>query len=311
MIGEIRTELRFAWRSLVLPALLVLAAVFALLNVVNTAQLVQNDYSLVQHTRAEYAENHKDFAADLRKPVVITDEAGGQTISNLARYDYDTMVAAKQAISPASTVTETLKYFGFLLFPAFFFLLGLWMSTSQRRHRVEKATFVRAGTVRTLAARQLALLVCAAVTVLVIEVIDVVARSIAQAQLASRIPFDVFVPLGTQPPQDPDAQWGVILLVVLFFGWGGITIGAFVGSFAIPGLVFLIWDFVVPILGAHDPRNWFIVLAHGVFRYDTGFQLAPSVPLALPIALVVAVVATVVISGVGYLGIRIRNPLAT
>ena len=311
MIDEVRTELRLAVRSFVLPVFLVLAAVFAILNVVNTSSLVQSDYALVQHTRAEYAANHMDFAADLRKPVVITKQNGGESISNLARYDYDTMVAAKEAISPASTVPETLKYFGFVIFPAIFFLLGLWMLTSQRRHHLEKATLVRAGTVKTIAARQVSLLVCAIAIIAVVELVDVIARSIAQAVLAHSIPFAVFEPLSAQPVQDSWAQWGVILVVVLFFGWGGIAVGAFAGVFAVPGIVFLGWDFIVPILGPNDPRNWFIVLAHGVFRYDAGFQLAPSVSLALPLALSATLVTTIALAGLGYLGIRIRNPLAT
>lgn len=311
MIGEVRSELRLAWRSFVLPAFLILAAIFAILNVSNTAETVRADYSLVQHTKAEYAANHLDFAAALHKPAVITTQGGAQSVSNLARYDYDTMATVTLAISPASTVPETLKYFGFLLFPAFFFLLGLWMSTSQRRHNVEKATIVRAGTARTVTARQLALLVCAAGVIAVVEVVDVIGRSIAQALLARDIPFAAFVPLSPAPAQNPLAQWGVILLVVLFFGWGGIAVGAFSGVFAIPSLVFLAWDYVVPILAVHDPRNWFTVLGHSVFRYDTGFQLATPIPLPPTIALVAVVAATLAIAAVGYLGIRIRNPLAT
>jgi len=311
MIAETRMELRLAWRSFVLPALLVLCALVAVLNVVNTAQVVRSDYSLLQHTRAEYAANHLDFAADLRKPVVVTTNGGQQSITNLARYDYDTMATAAAAMSPASTTTESLKYFGFLIFPAIFFLLGLWMSTSQRRHHLEKATLVRAGTARTLAARQLALIVSAVAVVAVVELVDAVSRVITQASLSAQIPLGVFVPLSPSPTQNPWAQWGVILLVVLFFGWGGITVGAFAGVFAIPAIVFLVWDYVVPIFASQDPRNWFTVLGHGVFRYDTGFQLTAAIPIGVPIALIAAVVTTIALGGIGYLGIRIRNPLAT
>jgi hypothetical protein len=311
VIAEVRTELRLAWRSFVLPALLILCALIAVLNVANTAQLVRSDYSLLQHTRAEYAANHLDFAADLRKPVVVTTHGGQQSITNLARYDYDTMATAATAMSPASTMTESLKYFGFLIFPAIFFLLGLWMSTSQRRHHLEKATLVRAGTARTMAARQLALVASGVVVIAVVEFADVIARAITQAVLSAHIPLAAFAPLSPAPAQNPWAQWGVILLVVLFFGWGGITVGAFAGVFAIPGLAFLVWDYVVPIFAAHDPRNWFAVLGHSVFRYDTGFQLTAAIPLGVPFALVAVFVATVLLGAIGYLGIRIRNPLAT
>jgi hypothetical protein len=67
----------------------------------------------------------------------------------------------------------------------------------------------------------------------------------------------------------------------------------------------------VPFLGAGDPRNWFVVLGHGAFDYSSGFQLAPSLPLAVPIALGAPLVGAVVFLALGYGGIRIRNPLAT
>jgi hypothetical protein len=311
VIAETRTELRLAWRSFVLPGVLILCALIAVLNVSNTSQLVRSDYSLLQHTRAEYAANHLNFAADLRKPVVVTTNGGQQSITNLARYDYDTMATAATAMSPASAEPESLKYFGFLIFPAIFFLLGLWMSTSQRRHHLEKATLVRAGTAKTLAARQLALVASAVAVIAVVELADVIARAIAQASLSAQIPLSVFAPLSPVPAQNPWAQWGVILLVVLFFGWGGIAFGAFAGVFAVPGLVFLVWDYVVPIFAVHDPRNWFAVLGHSVFRYDTGFQLTAPIPLGEPVALVAVLVTTVALGAIGYLGMRIRNPLAT
>ena len=311
MIAEVRTLLRLAWRSFVLPAMLILCALFAVLNVVNTAQVVRNDYALVQHTKAEYAANHLDFAADLRKPVTVTTNGHEQSVTNLARYDYSTMAAATIDISPTSTVAESLKYFGFLIFPALFFLLGLWMSTSQRRHHVEKATLVRAGTRRAMAARQVALVCCAVVILAVVELVDVVARSIAQASLAGEIPFAAFAPLTPLAVQNPYAQWGVILLVVLFFGWGGIAVGAFAGVFAIPAIVFVVWDYVIPIFLVHDPRNWFAVLGHSVFSYNVGFDLTAPIPLAAPIALAAVVVVALGLGAFGYLGIRIRNPLAT
>jgi hypothetical protein len=89
------------------------------------------------------------------------------------------------------------------------------------------------------------------------------------------------------------------------------VVGATVGVFAAPAVLFLIWDLVIPFLGPNDPRNWFVVLGHGAFNYSSGFQLAPAIPLAVPLALTAALAGAVVLLGLGYLGIRIRNPLAT
>jgi hypothetical protein len=310
-LSQVRVELRLIWRGFVLPVCLIICALLAVGNVANTANSVRADYALVQHTRAEYAANGMDFAADLKKPAKVTTSGDEQSVTNLARYDYDTMAAAIIAISPASSVTESLKYFGFLLFPLVFFLIGLWLATGQRRYRLEKVTLVRVGTAATVAARQLTLLVVAAVVTATVLLVDVIARAIATSVLSAQLPFAAFSPLSPQPTQNPLAGWGVIALVVLFFGGAGLAVGAFAGVFAIPAIVFLIWDYVVPFLGAHDPRNWFDVLGHSVFSYASTFELSPAIPLAVPIALAAAVVGAVILLALGYLGIRIRNPLAT
>ena len=311
VLSQMRVELRLVWRGFVLPVCLIICALLAVGNVANTANSVHADYGLVQHTRAEYAANGMDFTADLRKPAKVTTTGDEQSVTNLARYDYDTMASAIIAISPASSVTESLKYFGFLLYPLVFFLIGLWQATGQRRYRLEKVTLARTGTVATVAARQFSLLIVAAIVTATILLVDVIARAVATAVLAAQLPFAAFAPLSPQPPQNPLAQWAVIALVVLFFGGAGVAVGGFSGVFAIPAIVFLIWDYVVPFLGAHDPRNWFDVLGHAVFSYSSAFELSPAIPLAVPIALAAAAVGTVILLGLGYLGIRIRNPLAT
>jgi hypothetical protein len=310
MIRETAFELRIMWRSFVLPLMLVLVAVLAVANAMNAADSVRSDYVQVEHTRTEYAANGMDFMADLKRSPDVTTEGGDQSIGNLARYDYDVAANAIVAISPTSAVDEALKYFGFLIYPLLFFLLGLWSATSQRRYRLEKVTLVRAGSARTTAARQLALLAAAAIIIGITLIADVVTRSIEYSILAGQIPFDVFRPLTAAPVANPAAQWGVILLVALFFGGGGIAAGAITGVFAIPALVFLAWDLVIPIVWVHDPRNWFAVLGHAVFTYSPSFQLAQPVPLALPIALAAGTASAVVLLALGYVGIRLRNPRA-
>jgi len=309
--SQVRVELRLLWRGFVLPICLIIFALLAVANAENSANALRSDYALVQHTRAEYRANGMNFAADLKKPAIVTTKGGEQSVSNLARYDYDTMATAVIAMSPASSVTETLKYFGFLLFPLAFFLIGLWLATGQRRYQLEKVTLVRAGPAITVLARQLTLLVVAAIVVATLLVVDVITRAIATTVLSSQLPLAVFTPLSPPPAQNSFAQWGVVLLVVAFFGGAGVAVGAFAGAFAIPAIVFLIWDYILPFLGSHDPRNWFDVLGHSVFSYATVFELAPSIPLAPPVALGAALAGTIVLTGLGYVGIRIRNPLAT
>jgi hypothetical protein len=311
IVTAARLEFQLLWRGIILPVCLVVCALFAVLNVASEASAVHTAYAQVLHTKAEYRANGMNFDADLRKPAVVVVRGDEQTVTNLARYDYDGMADSIVALSPSSSVSESLKYFGFIFFPVLFFLLGLWMSTVQRRYRLEKVTLTRTGTARTIAARQLALVVAAVAVVVTVIAVDAVSRSIATAVVSTQLPFGDYPPLSVAPPQNVAAQLGVVLLVVLFFGGGGILVGAITGVFAVPVIVFLGWDLVVPFLGANDPRNWFVVLGHAVFDYGGGFQLAPAIPLAEPVAFVAALGGAALVLALGYGGIRLRNPLAT
>jgi hypothetical protein len=306
-----RGELRLLWRGFVLPVVLIVCALFAVGNVLNQTTAVRADYALVQHTRAEYRANGMDFQADLAKPAKVVTQGDEQTISNLARYDYDTMASAIVALSPTSTVSEVLKYFGFIFFPVLFFLLGLWMSTVQRHYHLEKVTLTRAGPFVTVGARQLALLISAAAVVVVVLVVDAVSRAVATGIQSSQLPFASYPPLSSGAVRSPLAEWGIALLVIAFFGAAGIAVGSLTGVFAIPAILFLIWDLVVPFLGPDDPRNWFVLLGHSVFDFGSGFQLAPAIPVAGAIALLGTAGGSVVLVVLGYLAIRVRNPLAT
>jgi hypothetical protein len=311
IVAQARVELWLLWRGFVLPAALVICALMAIANVTNDAGTVRADYALVQHTRAQYAANGMDFAEALKRPAVVTTTGGEQSVSNLARYDYDTMASAVLAISPASSVTEVLGYFTFLIFPLAFFLIGLWLATGQRRYGIEKVTLVRTGANTTIAARQLAVIAAATLVIAAVLLVDVIARTIVSSALAGQLPLRAFHPLAAASTQNVASQWGLAALTVLFFGGAGIAVGTFAGVFALPALVFLVWDYVVPFLGAHDPRNWFDVLGHSVFSYTGAFALSPGIPLAQPVALAAASGGTVALLALGYVGIRIRNPLAT
>ena len=310
-VSGVRLELRLLWRGLVLPICLAVCALFAIANVGNQVDAVHSDFALVQHTRAEYQANGMNFEADLRKPAQVVTKGNEQSVTNLARYDYDTMAASIIALSPASTAPESLKYFSFIFFPVIFFLLGLWMSTVQRRYSVEKSRLARSGSARVIAARQLTLLVAAVGAVVTVLVVEVIGRAIAYGAVSASLPFADYPPLSPPPVQDGWAQWGIVLLVVAFFGSAGILVGAVVGVFAVPAVVFVIWDLVIPFLGPGDPRDWFAVLGHAAFNYSSGFQLAPAVPIAMPIALAASFTGAVGLLALGYVGIRIRNPLAT
>lgn len=303
-----------AWRSFALPGVLVVCALLAIANVNNQVDSVRNDYAQLQQTKANYRTNGMDFESDLRKPAHVVTRGNEQTVDNLARFDYDNFTDAVAALKPASSLTETLYFFCFVFFPALFFLSGLWLSTIQRRYRFEKVSLVRLGATRTVLSRQLAMLVTSAVVLVVVVGVEVVARAIGSTVIGASLPVTAHPPLGPAPLENVGAQLALLLLVTVFFGGAGITVGALFGVLALPAIAFLLWDLVIPFLGSGDPRNWIVILglnAFGKRSNDGGYHLPAALPLAEPLALGLAVGCAIVLAALAYFCSRIRNPLAT
>ncbi|WP_213814253.1 hypothetical protein [Glaciihabitans sp. dw_435] len=314
MIRQTRLEMWLLWRSWVLPVALLLTAIVATATVVNGAHAVRANHAMLEHTKREYAANGLDFAADLRRPVTVETDGlapGEASVGNLARYDYDRLAASVSAMSPTSALSETLKGFGLLVLPLVAFMLGLWSATVWRRHGLEKVTLVRAGPVATVAGRQVAVVVASALVVATAVMVDATGRAIARATLSRDLPLGDFAPLTAAPPAHPLAQVGAIVLVILFFGGAGVATGAVVGSFALPALLFLAWDYVLPILVVHDPRNWFAALGHEVFTYSSAFELAQPLPIEPVLAGACALASTILLGGVAQFASSRRNPRAT
>ena len=308
--AQVRNELVVLVRTWALPVAVIVALALTLGNVLNGVNAVTTSVAQLTQTRAMYAENGMDFEAALRAPVTVTGSGSMSEIDNFARYDYDTLVAAVAALRPEATVNETLGYLSFVLFPALFFLLGLWLSTVQRARGFEKTTLVRVGPRRMVLARQSAVVVAGLAVTGVSVTIDVVARGVARVAVERVASFEQYPPLHPLPESAVGQQLVVCALVVVCCGWAGIATGALAGSFAIPAIVFVAYNYVVPVLVAWDPRNWLLVLGHGAFEPSPGFTMATSVPMDGLLALI-AVVIGAIVAGLGaQVATRARNPLA-
>jgi hypothetical protein len=282
-------------------------------NVNNRVNDLRADYALVQHTRAEYRANGESFTAALAQPAKVVTKGDEQTVTNLARFDYDNLSNAIVDLSPSNTVSDSLYFFSFVLFPLIFFFLGLWMSSIARRYRFEKSLIVRNGTAVTVAARQAALIAAALVVLGVVLVVEGISRGIASSTLAQQLPLHSYPPLGPAAHPDIGGQWLLAALIIVFFGGAGILVGSVIGVFGVPAILFLVWDMLVPFLGPGDPRNWFVVLGHAVYRTSGGggVELALALPLAQPLALTFSIGGAGLVVVLGYVGIGIRNPIAT
>ncbi len=303
-----------AWRSFALPGLLVVCALLAIANVNNQVQSVRNDYVVLQQTKADYRTNGMDFERDLGRPAHVVTRGDEQSVTNLARFDYDNLTNAVAALKPASALSETLYFFCFVFFPALFFLSGLWLSTIHRRYRFEKVSLVRLGTTRTVLSRQLAMLATAAIVVIVVLAVEALARTIGSNSISGSLPLAAYPPLEPAAVENVGAQLALLLLVTVFFGGAGVAVGQLLGVLALPAIAFLLWDLVIPFLGAGDPRNWIVVLgldAFGSRGNDGGYRLPSALPLAEPLALALTIGWGVGMIALAYFCVRIRNPLAT
>jgi hypothetical protein len=157
-------------------------------------------------------------------------------------------------------------------------------------------------------------LVISGIVLVVVLGVEMVARAIGSTAISASLPLSAYPPLGSALVENVGAQLALVLLVTVFFGGAGIAVGALLGVLALPAIVFLLWDLVIPFLGPGDPRNWLVVLglnAFGNHGNDGGYHLPSALPLPEPLAFVLAVGCGLVLAALPYLGIRMRNPLAT
>jgi hypothetical protein len=85
------------------------------------------------------------------------------------------------------------------------------------------------------------------------------------------------------------------IVVALFFTCVGLSLGLVFRRALAPALVFVVWNTMVPMLGAWDPRNLWSLIGHRVFRLEGVFVLSPSIETSLAGA--VAALSVIVLSG--------------
>jgi len=310
MIGEIRLALRLLWVTGPLPLILGIVAALAALNVFSGVNAAYQSQAQFDRTVDAYAQAGDDLGAALREPAGVSESGGSMMVENTARFDYDQLAAALQSLLPFNAVDEALKFQALLVFPAALFVLALWLSTAPRRYGFEKVILVRAGVATTTASRQVTVAVAALLMSAIAVVVDLLGRTVAWAVVSRDIDFAAFPPLEELPEHNPLAQAAVVLAVALFFGWAGLAVGAATGVFIVPTIVFLAWDYVLPILVPHDPRNWFTVLAHGAFDFTSTFALRPALPVDTPIVIAAVAGIIVVLGAAVYPLAGLRNPRA-
>jgi hypothetical protein len=310
-VGAVRTQVVLQWKSYVIAVLVALVLALTVANVANSFGAVHDNYRELLQTKAQYAANGMNFAADLAKPAKIVNVDGGQGTSNIARSDYDALSHSIDAMSPGQGPTEVLKYLGIFLFPAIFFLFGAQVASYGNKFRTEKLAVVRLGVFRSMLANQASVLVFILIVAIASVLSDVISRAIYGAVLSSQLP------VGKYPDLSPFGvtNWLVaapmLLLVWVFYGTLGYFFGTLFKGVAVPAIIFIAYNYVLPVFGVFDPRSWVANLARGFFDYSTG-SFAIFQPQAISAGACLALLAGVTcIAWVGSLVIATRrNPLA-
>ncbi|MGG5251951.1 ABC transporter permease, partial [Neobacillus sp. SM06] len=95
-------------------------------------------------------------------------------------------------------------------------------------------------------------------------------------------------------------QYLLALLVCFIFATIGFYIGILFKGFIVPSLIFVIYDFIIPIMGKLDPRNLISILGHKVFNFQGRMKLFEPIDLPIPFVFLLLLTFMVFCSVIAY-----------
>mgnify|MGYP001592346668 CR=1 FL=1 len=272
-LRETRREFRWITSSrlvlVIAGAVLAITAWGALSGATSALNLVDQ----FQSTLHDYQENGEDIAKALATPSEVSGTPEQQNITNPLRYDLDQAVQGLTQVTGMGAVASTLSLSALVFFPVVGFALGLFMGTHDTRSGSIAFRWPQSGLRGIATSKPLALLL----TMLMIGV-----ATAALSAAASLITTPIIIgqadsllePFSVDGPSF-SRTFAILLLSVLIgtaLACFGLLVGVVTRNRTISLTSFVLLYFLVPMLGAADPRNMISLAGNGVFYFVGQFR---------------------------------------
>lgn len=282
-LQETRREFRWIISSragvALVGAALISSAWAAVAGVSSTLALVNQFRATLQLLK----ENGEDVTKALATPSVVTGDPSQQAISNPLRYDLDQAVQALTQVSGTGAVASAMSLAAFLFFPLIGFALGIFMATHDVKSGSIAFRWAQSGWKSVTVSKPLAAVTAMAVLGVLTAVFSTVGALIT-APIVAGMSEDLASFAQPGPSVSQTVATGLIaVLVGIVSAAAGLLVGTLTRNRTFTLTAFALAYFLLPMLGAWDPRNMIplagtdVLYFVGQFRPAAVGDLVPAV----------------------------------
>lgn len=222
-----------------------------------------------------YKQNGVSVEEALAAPMSVTIDGNQETVDNPLKYDFLQVGESLAALKGTGMVGTSLDLVTFVFMPLTFLMYGAWLALYDDRARTSRIRAVRGRWPSINAARLTTIVIAAAASVLLVSLAALAVSYVgagAVRELEASMGYPTVVPESVSP------LWAKLLLstgVAVLFGMSGYAIGLVTRSLSWPMVLAALVLFLLPFVGAWDPRNLLAVVGRNVYDFWGQFELRP------------------------------------
>lgn len=288
ILNNLKKELMYQYFSRIFFIITLLISALMIWSLFMQTTQTKDKYNLYLRTEAEYKKDGIDIEKALKSPMKIDEntESNGdksEVIENILRYDYESLSYSIYAIKPNQILSTSLEWVSFIFLPMIFMIYGIYIATYDRKYKTLKIKSIQYNWKHLIISKQLSMYISGFIMLTISFLSSYIVGRIFYIMITKEIPVEQFQPAKIPSDKNIFIQCGMIFFIVIIFSTLGFCLGVLFKGILIPTLIFVLYNFAIPILGVYDIRNMIAVLGHQVFNFLGNFKL--FIPSDMPIGI--------------------------
>lgn len=283
MIKKIQRELIYSFYTFIPLIMITVIMMLISLNYFNLYKSAIANYDLYKKTEAIHLNQGLNIEEELKKePNIYIDNDGVEVLENVLSYDYKNLVSSINELRPINNISISLKWLTFIFFPLIFTLYGINIGTYDYFYKTIKIKIVHNKWKDVFIGKLLAIYLMTIIIFIVTIFSSIIISNIVFGILKNNIPIHGYIDNSSFDMLSFIKMSILSLTVCLLYGTIGLCIGIIFKSPLIPSLLFVGYNFFLPILFSGDLRNLISTFGHRAFHFDNdGFKLFQPIEISI------------------------------
>lgn len=277
LLNNIIKVLKYQYYSRLILIAFSALTIFSVFNLYAQMSQTKDLYSTYLNTVKHYETEGMDVQKALNSSpdIQVTTEEDGTIVTevnNVILYDYNNVAHSIFIMKPDKIVTQTLEWMSFVFYPFIFTVYGIYMATYDLKYKTIKLRAVQDEWKDILLSKLLSSFLATIIMITASLVVSYLFGLVFYKMIDNSIPINEFK-FVLQTEHNVILQFLLSIFICLFFLMIGFYLGLIFKGFMVPTIIFVIYNFIVPVLGKYDIRNIISILGHKVFDFAGRFQL--------------------------------------